>query len=287
MYLIIDITTEFTTISLFKSFDFNSRIKFTKYPTIYNYELATKELKERIEKLIEKFGYPKETAISITGTMDYKTNIVVGSAYLYDYNNKNLAGFVQSLTNSRVYIDQDCVCDAYAELGNLGKDIDNYGLITVTYGIGGVFIRKVKKDLFVFPTELGHTIIIPQGRLCSCGQRGCVEAYIGGEHLKDRFLKPVEEIKDIQIWEQAVDYLAIAVTNFLMCYPTKNIIFSGNSISTVPFLKNKIKGQLAARMKMFDQPKVRISSLSNKANTYGALKLIELNNSDINLIMVS
>src|SRR5207253_2434195 len=31
--------------------------------------------------------------------------------------------------------------------------------------------------------ELGHVQVMPNGRLCSCGQRGCLEAYAGGQNL--------------------------------------------------------------------------------------------------------
>src|SRR5262249_56094046 len=31
--------------------------------------------------------------------------------------------------------------------------------------------------------ELGHILVHPNGRLCGCGQRGCLEAYAGGHNL--------------------------------------------------------------------------------------------------------
>lgn len=34
--------------------------------------------------------------------------------------------------------------------------------------------------------EIGHVKLVPNGRLCGCGQRGCLEAYAGGIHLEAR-----------------------------------------------------------------------------------------------------
>lgn len=287
MYYTLDITTEYTTISVFSDFNSSSRVKFTKYPTIYNYELALQQINKKLSELVNEFGNPKALGISITGDIDYEKNTLKSSAYLYDYQNQNIIKDLHQILDCEMFIEQDCVCDALAELDNLGKNLNEFGLITVTYGIGGVMIRKREDGIYIHPTELGHTIVVPNGLNCPCGQRGCVEAYIGGENLKDRFLLRPKDIKDLRIWEEAVDYLAIATTNFLMCYPTSNIIYSGSSINAIPLLKNKIKDQLSKRMKVYKQPEIKVSTLNNKANSFGALKLIELNLNKANFYRIA
>ncbi|MGM0559214.1 MAG: ROK family protein [Myxococcota bacterium] len=84
--------------------------------------------------------------------------------------------------------------------------------------------------------EIGHVKVAPGGRLCGCGQRGCVEAYAGGAHLErqvldvatelgldelrggdvdlseaEELLEDVPELEDI--WERATDYLAVSLAN--------------------------------------------------------------------------
>jgi hypothetical protein len=34
--------------------------------------------------------------------------------------------------------------------------------------------------------EIGHTKVVPAGRLCGCGMRGCLEAYASGYHIQKR-----------------------------------------------------------------------------------------------------
>src|SRR5699024_7622388 len=40
--------------------------------------------------------------------------------------------------------------------------------------------------------EIGHIVCDPGGRLCSCGQRGCLETLIGGSHLARRWREAIE-----------------------------------------------------------------------------------------------
>ncbi|MDQ6986118.1 MAG: ROK family protein [Candidatus Dojkabacteria bacterium] len=285
MYIILDIQAQLTYISAFESFDSKARLRQTRFPTIYNYLASLVESKKRIQNLIDEFGEAESISISITGSTDYDKQIMTDSAYLHEYNNKDIVKDLKHEFDIPVIIEQDCILDAYAELNNLGENVDEYGLITVTYGIGGVYVKKEDSKYLVFPTELGHTIVVPNGLECACGQRGCVEAYIGGVNMKDRFLTDPKNIEDYRVWEEAVDFLAIATSNFMMAFPTKNIIYSGSSISTIPALKNGIKSGLEKRMRVYKQPKIRVSSLSNQANTLGALKHIELykNNSLVRL----
>lgn len=41
--------------------------------------------------------------------------------------------------------------------------------------------------------EIGHNKVVPGGRRCGCGQRGCVEAYAGGVHLERRVRELVDD----------------------------------------------------------------------------------------------
>ena len=46
--------------------------------------------------------------------------------------------------------------------------------------------------------EVGHLSVDPQGPLCRCGQRGCVEAFAGGAALAERWGKPGDyPVRDI------------------------------------------------------------------------------------------
>ncbi|MCH9022852.1 MAG: ROK family protein, partial [Planctomycetes bacterium] len=49
--------------------------------------------------------------------------------------------------------------------------------------------------------ELGHMIVHPGGRECSCGQRGCLEAYASASHTVDRMIEALEKDETSSLME--------------------------------------------------------------------------------------
>src|SRR5207253_988420 len=56
-------------------------------------------------------------------------------------------------------------------------------LVGSNIGAGIVMAGKLYEGASGAAGELGHVQVMPNGRLCSCGQRGCLEAYAGGQNL--------------------------------------------------------------------------------------------------------
>ncbi|MDX5595178.1 ROK family transcriptional regulator [Pseudovibrio sp. SPO723] len=80
-----------------------------------------------------------------------------------------------------VFIDNDANLVALAELWfGYGRTFDDFIVVTTEHGVGmGIVIDgKVYRGARGCGAELGHTKIIPDGALCRCGQRGCLEAYV-------------------------------------------------------------------------------------------------------------
>lgn len=77
-----------------------------------------------------------------------------------------------------------------AALGELvyggGKGMKNFAMITLGTGLGSGII--VNGDLVYgadgFAGEVGHTTVVPDGRLCGCGGRGHLEAYCSATGMK-------------------------------------------------------------------------------------------------------
>lgn len=58
--------------------------------------------------------------------------------------------------------------------------------------------------------EVGHLIIIPDGELCCCGQRGCLKAFF--EQLRKG------NAKCAKVWETYLDHLSAAVNSVRMLF---------------------------------------------------------------------
>ena len=93
--------------------------------------------------------------------------------------------------------ENDANCGALAEwFFGAGKGCKNMIYLTMSTGIGGGIIaagQLVRGGAALSAGELGHICIQLDGRECSCGIRGCYEAYCGGRAVA---LRMREEIKD-------------------------------------------------------------------------------------------
>lgn len=86
--------------------------------------------------------------------------------------------------------------------------------------------------------EGGHMIVVPDGKLCSCGQRGCLEMYCSGTAIAAASCPPctAEEVvakasngdnPSQAILESAAKHLAIGCINIVRLYDPEIIIFGG------------------------------------------------------------
>lgn len=82
-----------------------------------------------------------------------------------------------------VVIENDANAAAWGEFCfGAGEDIDDLVLITVGTGVGGglVLDSRLFRGAFGIAGELGHLRVVPDGRLCGCGNKGCWEQYGSG-----------------------------------------------------------------------------------------------------------
>jgi len=80
-----------------------------------------------------------------------------------------------------VFNDVDVIAVGEARCG-AGRDIDNFLVTALGTGVGGGLIlnRRLWRGARTSTVELGHIVAVPDGRVCACGQRGCLEAYASG-----------------------------------------------------------------------------------------------------------
>ncbi|MHB1504529.1 MAG: ROK family protein [Acidimicrobiales bacterium] len=87
---------------------------------------------------------------------------------------------------SRVVVDNDATCAMVGEWRyGSAAGVANAVMVTLGTGIGGGLVvnGKVVHGAKGFAGEVGHMVIFPDGRACSCGQRGCWECYASGTGL--------------------------------------------------------------------------------------------------------
>lgn len=127
--------------------------------------------------------------IGIPGTISNETNRIKNSNTLC-LNNRLFKQDIMSIVNHEIEVQNDANCFTYAEaiLGaGIGKHIV-FGVIMGTGCGGGISINgNIHSGVQGIAGEWGHMQINPEGPLCYCGKRGCVETYISGSGLQKIF----------------------------------------------------------------------------------------------------
>jgi glucokinase len=159
-----------------------------------------------------------------------------------------------------VALDNDVHAASLAEMRwGIGTESADFIYLNVGTGIsaGLIFNGQLLRGTRNFAGELGHLIVLPDGPLCPCGRRGCVEPIASGggmlahvqEHLPD-FPDSILHIQTepltahsiftaadagdplaIKITSDAIQALSIALTNLVNLLNPEWIVYGGGALS--------------------------------------------------------
>lgn len=134
-------------------------------------------------------GAPHTFGIGTPGAVSPRTGLLKNSNTLC-MNGKPMKSDLERILGRKVEMQNDANCFAMAEaLHGAGKGHKLvFGVIMGT-GCGGGIVHKgeVITGPQAIAGEWGHMSINPDGPMCYCGQRGCVESYISGGGLEARY----------------------------------------------------------------------------------------------------
>lgn len=134
-------------------------------------------------------------------------------------------------------LEHDSKAAAYLELWN-HTNLDSAIVFLLNRNLGGSIItnHSVHQGISMHSGTIEHMCINPDGPLCYCGNRGCLEAYCSANALEAAAGMPVKEFfpllrakKDknaTQIWNDYLNHLAFAMKNLNMVIDSP-IIISG------------------------------------------------------------
>lgn len=136
------------------------------------------------------------TTNKATGIIEYSNNL--------DWYNVPLVSMLEERTGKKVYIENDANAAAYGEyVAGAAKNADSSVMVTLGTGVGGgvVLNNKIYTGFNFAGAELGHSVIVVDGRPCTCGRKGCLEAYASATGLINTTKECMEENKDSVMWE--------------------------------------------------------------------------------------
>lgn len=123
-------------------------------------------------------GRVRGVGVAVSGDVDRAEGVVRYSPFL-EWRDIRLAEIAGTATGLSVTVDNDVRALTRAEHWfGAGVGLSDFALVTVGAGIGcGLVVHgRVVSGAHGVAGEIGHLPIDPQGPLCYCGNRGCVEA---------------------------------------------------------------------------------------------------------------
>lgn len=142
--------------------------------------------------------------IGSPGTVDAKTGVVVYSNN-FGWENVPLGESLAKELKLPVRISNDANCAALGEVkAGAARTYANCVLITLGTGVGsGIVIDgRIFEGAHAGGAELGHTILVQDGEACTCGRRGCLEAYASATALIRDTRRAAEEHPDSLLWRR-------------------------------------------------------------------------------------
>ena len=170
--------------------------------------------------------------ISIPGIISREQHLVVKSHAL-KIENYSLS-FLEQAFSCPVYFENDANAAMLADDLHLYQDAI---YLSLNNTLGGAFCIDGK--LFAGQNqkagEFGHMILVPGGRPCYCGKKGCADAYCASSALTGERYESLEQFMDSlsageadasEKWGEYLDHLAVLISNLRMAYDM-DIILGG------------------------------------------------------------
>ncbi|RKH27236.1 ROK family protein [Corallococcus praedator] len=204
----------------------------------------------------------------------HKDSGVISVAPNLGWRNVPLADLLQKRLGYAVKVVNDLSAAAWGELhAGAGRGAQDMLVVFVGSGVGSAIIAdgRLMQGGGGVAGELGHIKVVPSGRLCGCGEHGCLEAYVGGHNLiaqtkellasgHSRILEsliadsdpdsitPVmlEKAADMgdaeakEIYERASRFLAIAVANQVTVLNPARLVLGGGVLTHCPGIRQRV-----------------------------------------------
>lgn len=127
--------------------------------------------------------------VSFGGPVDAAQGLVLLSHHVPGWEKVPLRKWLEEQLGVPAAVDNDANAGALGEWRfGAGQGCDSLLYVTVSTGVGGGWILngQLWRGAGGVAGEIGHTVVDPDGPLCLCGKRGCVERLASGPYIAQR-----------------------------------------------------------------------------------------------------
>lgn len=239
--------------------------------------------------MVEYQGKYDAIGISTAGQVDFERGyIVYGTDNIPGFSDTDMRGIFESRFGVPVAVDNDVNCAGLGEAHfGAGRGSDYFICLTYGTGVGGAIYLNgdILRGAKSAAGEFGHMLTHAGGAECTCGRKGCYEAYASCRALTDRVSEHFGRyVSGREIFEpeklehsfikQALDDWENEIVNGLVSLSyifNPPLIVLGGGIMSEELLVNHIREKLIARVGVnYQSVKLEKAQLRNKAGMLGA-----------------
>ena len=265
---------------------------------------------ERLEHLISSV-WPEDDDVSgigiaVPGPVNTAAGIIEKAPNIPELSGLPVASIMQDIFNVPAYLGNDANLAALGEWKfGAGRGHHYLVYLTISTGIGsGVIINdQLFTGAIGFASELGHTVIDPNGPICSCGVRGHLEALASGtaisKWITDQILgggktnilfepnsdEPIHGsvIADaaregdnlaLQVFERAGGFLGQAIADFLHIFNPTIIVLGGGVSQSYSLFSEALFESMKLHVmapEFLDNITIELAQLGDDVGLMGAL----------------
>ena len=240
--------------------------------------------------------YPNISAVGIgfPGFIDPHTQKISQSPNLPGLVDVDLSADLSQLIELPVITENDALAAAYGEYATRTGQINHLIYLGLGTGVGGGLILNGQpfQGQHGVAMEVGHMTVQPNGRLCGCGNYGCMEQYASASGVAISYLEATgqqynsHEIANlarkgdthaIAAYSLAGKTLAQALAQILKVIDVTNVVIGGGMSAAWPLIALAFTQQLDEDLipALRGKVNVNISSMGDQAGIIGAAMLVQ------------
>lgn len=223
------------------------------FDVIHHADATLKKVEEMVGQMLQEARLEYKNlagiGVSVPAPLEGEKQDEILTYYMPAWEGIKILDELKQIGDFPYYLENDANAGAIAEKWwGVGKKFSSFAFIKLGIGVGsGLIIQdEIYRGFSGAAGEIGHTTIETDGRICRCGNRGCMESYVGVNGILEDIIKnggdtSPEELTIERVITSAMagdpvceavirnaaHYLGIAIANLINLVNPGIIIFSG------------------------------------------------------------
>ena len=261
-----------------------------------------------VKELNKKYEI-KGIGISIAALISSDYGTIVGAPNIANLSKLNFANEIKEEFKLPIIIENDANSAMWAEFkfGN-AKGLNPVMFFIIGTGVGGglVIDGKLFKGANGIGAEFGHMCVVPNGLLCGCGAKGCIEQYASGgaliRYANEALLANPDKSEEVlsfgegklsgtaltkaakagnelalAAFSKQADWLGLACASYSLIIDPQAIIIGGGVVDAGELFLAPVRAAMRKYMPFAEShvpPKIVAAKFGNDAGLIGAAELV-------------